>query len=261
MQTGEYTKNRLMVESIREICERRGILFSSLSHDWLLELRQGSKVRHVLGYTFSLNDAVAAGIAKDKVATHQLLRSAGIPSVPHVLLRPKISEQQKQPLREWGDIVVKPLDGSGGHGVRRFRDADEAAAWIETTGVAAWAAAPWLDIVKETRFILLDQKQLITYEKQPVMVSGLAMFNLGLGATPKESEPNEDVLSIAVQAQKALGLRLSAVDIIETAHGAKQVLEINSGFMMEHYMQFSPTYRQQGFAAYEQIIDAVMHSQ
>jgi len=258
MQTGEYVANRLMVASIKDICERRGIDFTTLSDDWLLELSKDGTTKRVLGYNFSVNDAVAAGIAKDKVATHILLNHSGVPSVPHVLLRPKVSDEQKQAIELWDKIVVKPLDGSGGHGVRLFTDAEEAIQWIESTDIPAWAAAPWMDIVREIRLVLLDQKPLIVYEKQAVMVDGLKMFNLGLGAEPKDSTPDDDLLELAARAQKALGLRLSAVDVIETTDGKRQVLEINSGFMMEHYMRFSPEYERRGIEAYERIIDAVM---
>lgn len=258
MQTGEYVANRLMVESIRGICERRSIDFLSLSDDWLLEMTKNGKTRHVLGYNFSLNDAAAASIARDKVATHVLLNYKGVPSVPHVLLRPKVSDEQKRTLEGWNKIVVKPIDGSGGHGVRLFTDADEAIQWIESTDIPAWAAAPWLDITREIRLVLLDQKPLIVYEKQPVTVAGLKMFNLGLGAIPKDYMPDTDLLRLAAEAQATLGLRLSAVDIIETTDGERQVLEINSGFMMEHYMRFLPEYKQRGIEAYERIIEAVM---
>lgn len=260
MQLGEYVANRLMVASIKDICERRGIDFTSLSDDWLLELTKGSTTRRVLGYNFSVNDAVAAGIAKDKVATHILLDYKDVPSVPHVLLRPKVSEEQKRAIEQWDKIVVKPLDGSGGHGVRLFTNADEAIWWIESTDIPAWAAAPWMDIVREIRLVLLDGQPLIVYEKQAVMVDGLKMFNLGLGAAPKDITPDDELLELAARAQKALGLRLSAVDIIETTDDKRQVLEINSGFMMEHYMRFSPEYEQHGVEAYERIIDAVMNS-
>lgn len=252
--------NRLMVEAIYQICKERDIAFTSLSDDWLLELTKDGVTKRVLGYKFSINDAVASSIAGDKVAAHLLLKRADVLSVEHVLLRLKVSDEQKKPLKDWPKFVVKPLDGSGGHGVRLFENVEEAAQWIESTGYPAWAAAPWMDIVREIRVVLLDQKPLIVYEKQAVLKDGLKMFNLGLGATPKDIAGDDDLLQMAAKAQGALGLRLSAVDVIETTEGKRHVLEVNSGFMMEHYMGFSPEYKQRGIEAYRRIVDAVMNS-
>lgn len=261
MQTGEYIVDRWMVGIIRDICASRGIGFTSLSDGWLLELADNQKIRRVLGYKFSLNDAVSSGIAGDKVAAHLLLERAGVPSVKHVLLRPKVTMEQRKPIDNWDKIVIKPLDGSGGHGVRLFSDADEAIGWIESTGFPAWAAAPFIDIKREIRLVLLDQKPLIVYEKQPVEIDGLKMFNLGMGATPQDLHPDDELLSVAILAQKALGLRLSAVDIVESMSGDRQVLEVNSGFMMEHYMRFSEENRARTAEAYAHIVDAVMSSE
>lgn len=260
MKVGEFILHRLMVEIIEDICARRGINFTSLSGGWLLELEKDGLVRRVLGYKFSLNDSVASSIAGDKVAAHLLLDRAGVASVKHVLLRPRVSDEQKRPLKDWNRIVVKPLDGSGGHGVKLFESADQAINWIESTDHPAWAAAPFVDIKREIRMVLLDGEPLISYEKQAVVIGGLKMFNLGMGATPRDIIPDEELIGIARKAQQALGLRLSAVDIVETVSGERLVLEVNSGFMMEHYMRYSDEYRMRGVEAYGKIIDAVMAS-
>lgn len=258
MQTGQYILHRQMVDIIREICAQRAIVFSSLSNGWLLELTKEGVTRRVLGYKFSLNDAVASSIAGDKVAAHVLLKRSGIPSVEHTLLRPPIADSQKQSLERWDTFVVKPLDGSGGHSVKRYSDAHKATEWIASTGHPAWAAAPFIDIVREIRLVLLDGRPLIVYEKQAVVIDGLKMFNLGLGATASDIVPDKALLALGAEAQSALGLRLSAVDIIETGAGERMVLEVNSGFMMENYIRISAEHRQRAAKAYAEIIDAVM---
>ncbi len=258
MQSGEYITHRLMVGIIRDICAERGIAFSSLSDDWVLELTKDGMTKRVVGYSFSINDSASALIAKDKVAAHLLLQRASIPSVPHALLRPKVSDAQKTALQKWDKIVVKPLDGTGGHGIKLVAHPDEAVEYVESTDIPAWAASPFIDIEREIRFVLLDQEPLIVYEKQAVMVDGLKMFNLGKGAVPQDIEPSSELLMQAARAQAALGLRLSAVDIVETMDGEYQVLEVNSGFMMEHYMRHSEQNKQRAIEAYNRIISAVM---
>ena len=258
MQIGEFIVDRWMVQILRDICAERGIDFKVFSDGWVLEMTSDSKRHRVIGYQFDINDAVAASIAKDKVAAHLLLDDNDVPSVPHVLLRPKVTEEKKHAIAMWGEIVVKPLDGSGGHYVRRFSDVDALVAWIEGTGITAWAAAPFIDIVREIRFVMLDGKPLIVYEKQPVVKDNLKMFNLGLGSVPKDIAPSAALVALAAGAQSALGLRLSAVDIIETSGGEYKVLEVNSGFMMEHYMRFSPENKQRVINTYGKIVDAVL---
>ena len=260
MQIGQFILHRQMVDIIRAICAELGIAFTSLSDGWLLELTKGSVTKRILGYKFSLNDSVASSIAGDKVAAHLLLERAGLPSVEHVLLRPPVTDEQRQQVQQWGKFVVKPLDGSGGHGVRLFTDAIEATGWITSTGHPAWAVAPFVDILCEIRLVLLDGEPLIVYEKQAVVVEGLKMFNLGMGATAKDIEPDEHLVALAASAQATLGLRLSAVDIIEATDGERMVLEVNSGFMMENYIRASEENRQRTVEAYEKIVDAVMAS-
>ena len=260
MQNGEFITNRLMVGIIRSICQERGIGFSSMSDDWILELIKDKKIKRVIGYNFSLNDAVSAAIAKDKVATHVILKEAAIPSVPHVLLRPKVSTAQKQAIEQWQNIVVKPLEGTSGEGVKLVKDPEEAVEWVESTGISAWAASPFIDVLRELRFVLLDQEPLVVFEKQAVIIDGLKMFNLGKGATSKDIEPSTDLVRLAAEAQAALGLRLSAVDIVEAIDGTYQVLEVNSGFMMEHYMRASDENYKTAIRAYNRIVSAVMEA-
>lgn len=258
MQDKEFIVDRWMVGMLRDICQTRGITFVTHSDDWLLELRAGDKVRRVLGYRFHLNDSVAASIAQDKVATFQVLAKAGIPAVTHVLVRTKISHADRQAMAGWQKIVVKPLVGTSGHGVRLFTSVDEAAEHIEQSTILAWAAAPFIDIQREVRVIMLDGVPLLTYEKQPVTIYGLKMFNLGLGATPKDIEPSEELVLLAKNSQHELGLRLSTVDIVEDTDGNVQVMEVNDSIMMEHYARHSAKNKRCTIDVYSTIVDAMI---
>jgi glutathione synthase/RimK-type ligase-like ATP-grasp enzyme len=257
MQDGEYIVDRWIVGVLREICKARGISFQAYSDDWLLELRKDRIVSRVLGYRFSLNDSVASSIAQDKVATYQTLEKAGLPAVPHVLVRTKVSQADQQVISVWRRIVIKPLVGTSGHGVGLFDDTNEAIRYIEKSAITAWAAAPYVDIKREVRVIMLDGNPLLTYEKQPVTIRGLKMFNLGLGAIPKDIEISQDLLELAIRAQQELGLRLSTVDIIENQEGKYRMLEINDSIMMEHYMRQSPVHKERGREVYEKIVEVM----
>lgn len=257
MQQGPYILDRWMVRMLRNICSERTITFRTFSDDWVLEMEKNGKTRRVVGYQFDLNDAAASGIAQDKVAAYQILSSRNIPAVPHVLLRTKAGEAQWQTM-DWDQgVVVKPLLGTGGHGIKLFNEAVKAKGYIHASGIEAWAASPLQEAVREARIVLLDGEVLLAYQKQSVDHDGLKLFNLGQGAVPALYEPTNEVLKLAKDAQEAIGLRICAVDIFELESGGWRVLEVNSGFMMEHYARFSKENERQAEQLYRQVVETL----
>lgn len=103
-----------------------------------------------------------------------------------------------------------------------------------------------LDLIK--RLFNNDENMLNIYrfkkhinEVLPSGVSQLVTWkhNLSRGSSPEIINiPNENILSIAKSAVKALGICFCSVDIIETTKGFF-VLEVNSGVMMERLSQSS----------------------
>lgn len=256
MQNGEFILDRWLPDIVQALADERGIITRRFSDDWVLQLQKGSAVRRIIGYKFDLNTAAAAAIAQDKVATYQLLASADIPAVEHELVRTKAADVSQWHHR-WPQFVTKPLTGTSGHGVRLFDDYQAARAWMSATGIEAWAVSPFIAITREVRLVLLDGQVLLCYDKIPVTHAGLPMFNLGKGATPQVVTPSRAMIDLAQSARRALGLRLCAVDVVLVADGM-QVLEVNEGLMMEHFMRYSRQNKQIGQAVYATIIDAMM---
>ncbi len=63
--------------------------------------------------------------------------------------------------------------------------------------------------------------------------------NLGKGAFPKilrDSDKKASLMKLAIDATRALSIQFASVDIIETDSGL-MVLEVNSGIMMERFIQ------------------------
>lgn len=241
MQSGQYITDRLMPKMIRDICQERGVSFTSFSDDWLLDMEKDGKSARVLGYKFSLNDSVASSIAQDKVAAYELLSHYTILAVPHYLIRTKASEENWRTLLREEGMVIKPLVGTSGHGVKRCDSVKESEEWMERWGIEAWAVSPFVEIKREVRLVLLDGEVLLAYEKQPVEINELKFFNLGKGAVALDYRVADAEIELAQKAKKALGLRLCAVDIIELMDGTWQVLEVNDGIMMENYARQSPS--------------------
>jgi len=257
MQTGEFITDRLLPRMVRDICTARGIRMTSFSDDWLIELEKNQQTARILGYKFSINNSVSAGIAQDKVAAYELLNYHDVPAVEHRLIRTKAGDTDWR-VWSWNDgMVIKPLTGTSGHGVGAVYSANKATNWMSTRGIEAWAVSPLLDIYHEIRVIMLDGQVLLAYEKQPVVIEGLRMFNLGKGASPKDIELPSEVALLAKKALHTIGLRLAAVDIVELPGGEYKVLEINDGFMMEHYARFSRDNLEKTKQLYDKVLVAL----
>lgn len=257
MQSGEYISDRWLVEIVRGICEKRGIRLKMFSDDWIMELGSEQYVARVIGYKFELNNSVAAQIASDKVAASQIMHAEDVPAIAHSLVRTKIDHKYDWSI-EYAPLVVKPLTGTSGHGVRLFDNQPSAEQWMRQQGIEAWAVSPFVDIVCETRLILLDDEVLLAYEKIPQSREELVMFNLGRGASPRDISPTAVQVEIAQCARQAIGLRLCAVDLVETREGGIKVLEVNDGIMMEYYMRVSSAHKRRARTVYERIIDTML---
>lgn len=260
MQSGEYVVDRLLVRIVQSICREQGIIFRSYSDDWILELTKNDIQKRICGYKFPLNDSAAATIAQDKVAAYQVLLAGGVAAVEHVLIRTKATREQWPEILMPNGFVLKPLMGTSGHGVHAFNTTDDAKRAVAQTSIEAWALSPRLDIVSETRYVMLDGEVLVAYDKQPTQHDGLVMFNLSKGAKPHVIQPDETQKTIAQKAMKVLDLRMAAVDIIKISSGEIMVLEVNDGFMMEYFARTSPEYEQIAYDVYGKIIAAMMVS-
>jgi glutathione synthase/RimK-type ligase-like ATP-grasp enzyme len=78
--------------------------------------------------------------------------------------------------------------------------------------------------------------------------------NLDSGAQPtllNEGKVRDACVAIAIRAAKAIGIRFASIDVVEV-DGAWQVLEINSGVMMEALSKHHPD---MVYAAYHAALD------
>ena len=236
-----------------------------MSDGWVIRLEKGMALRWVLGYQFDVNAAAASAVAQDKVATHEALKQAGVPSVEHTLVRVLPSQVFPAKLLAGqfpGPFVLKPLDGTGGRGVQKVASVREAEKIVNEAGEMAWAASPLYDIAAEYRVIMLDGTPLVMYEKtKPAIEHGLRYFNLGKGAVPADiltEDTGAALEALARQACGALSLRLASVDIARI-DGALCILEINDGIMMEYYARHSERYKKNAALAYDAILLTMFH--
>jgi len=257
---GEFIQHRWVVQAVKAIAEELRLDVRSYSGDWIIELRNDSVTRRIFGYHFDLNSDIASRCAEDKTAAAALLQEAGVACVPHLLLRSGEFKDTAWKETDWNEVVVKPLTGTSGHEVRKLASLDEVESFLASEHDNDWVVSPYIDIVSEQRVIILDDEPLLSYRKHPVMLDGLKMFNLGLGATPERTDLDDETAQLAKAATQTLGLRLAAVDVITLQTGEQKVLEVNNGIMMEHYATVSDEYKLDALGVYRHIITTMMQS-
>lgn len=259
MKSEQHVYNRGLATIIRDICDSRGLEIHSYSDDWILEISKEDRKSRIYGCGFDLNSSIGSMIAKDKVATYDVLSANGVPSVEHRVIRMK-SSYGHWPDPVWGGgIVVKPLHGTSGQGVFGCKTVDEVKDKIAHFMDDAWTISPWLSIVRETRLIMLDGAVLLSYDKQPVIINGLKMFNLSKGSSAQIVTPTPEQAALAITTMDVLRLRLASVDIVELSSGEKMILEVNDSVAMEYFTHHSTEHKKLAYDVYDKIIAVTMN--
>lgn len=261
------SENRALTEAVQLACDRRNIDCRYFSDNWVIRLEKAGKTHFVYASGFDTNSHASARIANDKVATYLLLADDNIAAIPHFLLstvvEPQVTlKQLTQLLRQYGSLVIKPTEGSRGELVAHFDTVEAIESYTSTHAhIASWAASPFVDIQREVRLIVYNQHVQLAYEKvAPMTRNNLKLFNLNLGAKAKPLAVEllgKELANAAVQAMEAIGLQLGAVDIVYNSLGQAFVLEINSGFSLEHFAQLSSRNRQAVIDLYLLVIDSL----
>ena len=160
----------------------------------------------------------------DKHWTTRLLAEAGVPTP-----RTVVAENLGDALRAFatlGDVVVKPLLGSGGRGIVRVGDPD-----------LAWRT-----------FRALDEQRAVFYLQEfvPHGRSDLRLFvaggevvaaarregdgwkcNVAAGAVTRAHRPSAAQAGLAARAAAAVGAEYAGVDLLEAEDGRLYVIEVN----------------------------------
>ncbi|WP_329284093.1 ATP-grasp domain-containing protein [Streptomyces sp. NBC_01455] len=242
---------RNFIASMERAAARSGAELRWHSERWVAELRRNGRRRHVVGYNFPINDASSAFMASDKVATSVLLSDAGVPNVPHSLLRLRPDDSvadvvARLPL----PAVVKPLSSSGGRDVHRAGTPVQLFDTLSAlaTRHPALTVCPWVPIRHEYRVITLKGRTELVFEKRssdPSTGPGSTSWddpaewrhNLKLGASAvllDEPELCAVLGGLARRAMCALGLNFGSVDILDVL-GDLSVIEVNSGVCLERF--------------------------
>lgn len=269
MVLGEYIPERVLPVMLEQLCRELELDYQAYSDGWLLRIANSNQSVFIFGYTFPLNSSSAAEVAKDKVATFQVLRGQNIRAVPHFLLRPAVDESLTEELVDntipsdaW-PVVVKPLEGSSGKFVHAVDDARSLYVQMADRSDIIWTAAPLVQSKSEIRVVILDGEVQLMYRKVPPAdePTDMPVYNLGLGAQAQVLEPlgksYVQLAKMAQQAVQAMQLRIAAVDIFQLTDGSYSILEVNASITFEHFARQSSENWRLAKHCYKSILEKV----
>jgi len=174
------------------------------------------------------NDARAIERCVDKSMTSFLLARAGIPT-PVAWAVETQSDAQAIVRRDspQGPLVLKPLFGSQGRGLKLIRTADELPAPDEVAGVyylQRYVGVEGGDGFRDFRLLVSRGRVVAAMTRH---AAGW-ITNVKQGGRPLPFVPDKHMKALAVHATHVVGAEFAGVDILHGPNGRPTVLEVNS---------------------------------
>lgn len=174
-----------------------------------------------------LNSARAVEICVDKAATSFALARDGIPTPPTWTVQSELAARRivRREAR-YGPLVLKPLFGAQGFGLKLIRHEDDLPPFDDTAGVFYLQrfVAVERDGFRDFRFFVSGGKVIAAMTRR----AKHWITNIKLGAEPEWFVPDSAMIDLALRSAAAVGAYFAGVDMICDAAGALQVLEVNS---------------------------------
>lgn len=179
--------------------------------------------------TFCLNDSVSISRSRDKLRSLQILANHGIPMPTSGFANSPIETDDIIKVVGGAPLVVKLLEGTQGRGVV-LAETNKAAQTVINAFKSLRANILVQEFIKEAqgkdiRCFVIDGKVVGSIQRQAA--KGEFRANLHLGGQASAIKISAEERKIAINAAKAMGLKVAGVDIIRSNSGPK-VLEINS---------------------------------
>lgn len=175
---------RMLVKIVNEISKEEDISIETFSHDWIIKLEKNKKINYIMGYQFGLNSASVNSICCDKSAASEIMQSFNIPHVEHYFFMSPINQKYignngnwgkiSKLLNEFGNLVCKPNEGTGGSGIYHVTNQYEleSAVYKIFKNNRSMAISPFYNIENEYRTIVLDGSIKLIYSKERQYVVG-----------------------------------------------------------------------------------------
>lgn len=173
-----------------------------------------------------MNSARAIERSVDKFYTTALLQEAGLPT-PETVVCEGTAEAMTAVLA-MGDVIVKPLFGSMGHGMVRVNDPDVAFRVIrslEQLRIVYYIQRTVDHGGRDVRVFVLGGRVLAAIERRAPEGQWRTNVSLGGAAVPFQVPPSWE--EMALRAAATIGADYAGVDLLPSRDGAVYVLEVN----------------------------------
>jgi len=174
------------------------------------------------------NDARAIERCVDKSTTSFLLARAGIPTPPTWAVESRAAARGivRREARD-GPLVLKPLFGSQGRGLKLIRAPDDLPALGEVAGVyylQRFVAGERDGVFSDFRVFVCQGRVVAAMARHGISW----ITNVKRGGRPMAAVIDREIADLAVRATAAVGADFAGVDLICGADGRPAVLEVNS---------------------------------
>jgi tetrahydromethanopterin:alpha-L-glutamate ligase len=171
------------------------------------------------------NDARAIERCVDKSMTSFLLARAGITTPPAWTVESPAAARAIV-TRESGPLVLKPLFGSQGRGLRLIRDADDLPPPDRTAGVYYLQRFVGVerDGFRDFRLLISEGRVIAAMARH----AASWITNVKQGGRPVAAVADAEMKDVAIRAAAAVGASFAGVDLLIGADGHPTVLEVNS---------------------------------
>ncbi len=163
--------------------------------------------------------------AVDKYLASKLVELHGLPT-PRTFVTESFDEAMDL-LRQWGDVVVKPLFGGQGIGMVRLNDPDVAFRTFKALQLGRY-------VYYLQEYVPHGTEDIRTFVVEDRVVAAMTRrgaswkTNVAQGATPVALNPDPQVIDLSLRASAALGTFYAGVDLLRGPGGRLYVIEVNS---------------------------------
>jgi len=162
----------------------------------------------------------------DKFYTTTLLHDAGL-LVPETVVCERV-EDAMAAVRAMGDVVVKPIFGSLGHGMVRVSDPDTALRVVRALNQirSVFYVQRAIDHGgRDLRVFVVGGRVLGTIERRAP--AGEWRTNVAIGGSATAVDISPEIEQVALRAAAAVGADYAGVDVLPARDGSLYVLEVN----------------------------------
>jgi len=177
-----------------------------------------------------INNYNSFAISEDKFKTNFILSKNNIPTSEFFLCHRDEKDKIKDIFNKWGKMVFKPVDGWGGVGMVLIDSADKfdlILPFLNQTDFRFFYVEKFLDYDgSDYRVDIVDGEVISCYGRKAR--EGDWRTNITSGGSIITRELNDDLVKVALDATKAVGLEIAGVDIIyDRSREEYVVLEVN----------------------------------